>query len=217
MARELVTHIWCDACLATPEGEEPVYTKAEELPPTTMGAMKPRLLALCEPHRKEYYDPFRELLQRLGQVVPDTGPRAVSAAPAAPGRKVWPCPVPTCPRHTQPFSNKTSRSSHAQREHGATITQLRQQYPGAPSSETDQEQGVLLHDQGVLAGEPITGEGQHNLGKPPAVTHTKCDQPGCDAEYVWPSNARPAQALGVHKAKKHGIKGDPAKAHKAKA
>jgi hypothetical protein len=203
MARELVTHIWCDPCLSPEEGGEPTYTKGEELPAITLGTMKPRVLAMCEVHRKEYYDAFRDLVARLGQVVPE------GAAPSAPRSSShagsFPCPVPDCPKHTNPYRHDTSLGSHARREHGATVAELRARYG------QEEPQGALdLHQEGALAGEPITSE-----KKPPAITRTECED--CGVVYEWPKNARPSQALGVHRARAHGVKGEGRKDRPSKS
>lgn len=213
MARELVTHIWCDVCLSPGEGQDPEYVKGEELPPVVLGNFKPRLLALCEPHRKEFYDPFRDMVARLGQVVPEGAARPSAAPVHAPG--AYACPVPTCPKHANPYRHDTSLGSHCRREHGATLTELREQYGTPAGSAGDGGQGVLLHQDGVLGGEPITEQ------KPPNVTRTECDvlvdgEP-CGKVYQWPENGRPVQALAVHKNRAHGIVAESGKAKAAKA
>lgn len=51
--------------------------------------------------------------------------------------------------------------------------------------------------------------------KPPAVTKAVCDD--CGVTYEWPGNKRPAQALGVHRKRKHGIAAKPRTRRKASA
>lgn len=203
MARELVTHIWCDMCLSPGEGKEPTYTKGEELPAVTIAPMKPRLLALCEPHRKEWYDPFKDLVARLGQVVPDGGYRAAVAPSAAP-RALYPCPVPDCPKHAKPFKHDTSLSKHAREVHGMTTAELQAEY-GAPEP----------------VAQPDLFEVAPGAEPPPKVQREECtvdvDGKPCGKVFQWPTNKRPTQALGVHKARVHGIASDKAKAKASRA
>ena len=59
MARRVV--VLCDVHLE--EGER---VEAAELPPITVEGNGPRVLALCEEHKRDYYDPFVELVEDLG-------------------------------------------------------------------------------------------------------------------------------------------------------
>lgn len=59
MARRVV--VLCDVHL-----EEGTRVEAAELPPITVEGNGPRVLALCEEHKRDYYDPFVELVEDLG-------------------------------------------------------------------------------------------------------------------------------------------------------
>lgn len=193
MAREVVTHIWCDVCLHT----EDTYTEGTETPPITLGNMKPRVLGLCDVHTKDVYEPIKELLAQLGQVVPEGGTARFPGTSAGSG--VWPCPDPACAKHATPFKHEQSLRNHAKKFHGVPITELRTMHAEVQQGDGDE----ALFDDAA----PATNA--------PPVTEAACDQPGCGKVYRWPEIARPTQALGVHKAKQHGISGK-AKAHATK-
>lgn len=180
MAREVVTHIWCDVCMHTDD----VYTEATETPPIVLGNMKPRVLALCDVHTKEVYEPIKELLTELGQVAD-----AAKFPGTSPGSGTWPCPDPACHKHDRPFKHEQSLRNHSKQVHGMTIAELRRFHAG---------------EAGLFDGEP---EVQVAATPPPKVTEAVCDQRGCDVAYTWPEYKAPAQAMGVHRAKAHGIRG----------
>jgi len=72
VAREIVT--WCDPCMGrderTPGREETV----------ALGG-KPRVLALCGPHRDEYVKPLEALLEEFGAPVEGAAPKGSKRAP----------------------------------------------------------------------------------------------------------------------------------------
>lgn len=183
MAREVVTHVWCDVCL-----QEDNYSEAKELPPITLGGMKPRVLALCELHEKEVYQPIRELLTELG-VVADSLHTGTKFPGTSPGSGVWPCPDPGCPKHTKPYKHEQSLRNHARDVHNVSITVLRKQFGPGGGGAPDE----ALFDE-------------EDPGPAPAVTEAVCDVEGCDKVYAWPEIRYPAVALGVHKSKAHGIR-----------
>lgn len=117
MARELVTHIWCDVCLS----EDDAYVEGEETPPVVIGSIKPRVLGLCETHRKLFVE-FRTLLMDVGQIVDVPAPRREGGATGE-----FPCPA--CDRV---YSYRSSLNSHVERAHGKTIAELRAEVPDAP-------------------------------------------------------------------------------------
>lgn len=181
MAREVITKIWCDVCL-----QDDVYTDGSETPPITIGSLKPRVMALCDVHVKEVFDPIKELLTELGQVLPQQGTMARMPG-TSPGSGVWPCPDPQCAKHTRPYKHEQSLRNHVRQEHQMALTEWNEKFGIV-------EEGALFADA------PKADDG-------PAVTTVKCDQPGCDVSYSYPDYKRPAQAMGVHRAKAHGIRG----------
>lgn len=64
MARAVV--VLCDVHL-----ENGKRVRAEELPPIDIEGKGPRVLALCSQHKKEYYDPFVELVDDLARALSD--------------------------------------------------------------------------------------------------------------------------------------------------
>lgn len=188
MAREIITKIWCDPCM-----EEEKYVEASETPPITIGSLKPRVLALCEVHMKGIFEPLREALQELGQIQPESRADMMRMPGTSPGSGIFPCPVPTCTKHTKPYKHEQSLRNHARDIHGSTIIELREKYADVTPGLFDDEP-------------PVPDE-----VPPPAVLEAPCDQPGCETVYKWPENKLPVQALGVHKARKHGIRSPKAK------
>jgi hypothetical protein len=184
MAREIITKVWCDVC-QTEDPENPVNTEAEETPPVTIGMLRPRVIALCETHKKERFDPFDELVRMYGQnaaevaALTPTTPKRGGGRP--PGKRTGPwkgeyaCPDPACPKHDKPYSSMTSLRQHTDSHHGKTPVEMRLEFdPDA------------------------------DFGEKPEITRTECED--CDQVYEWPEIRLPMQAMGVHRARMHGKK-----------
>lgn len=189
MAREVVTRIWCDVCLDNDQ-----YAEGVETPPITIGSLKPRVLALCERHQKEVFEPMRELLTNLGQVLPGTNGPAFPGT--SPGSGVWPCPVPNCPKNRKPYGHEQSLRNHARQVHHLPISELRERV----------EAGEVFDES--LFGDAVEARDRSNNNGPPEITEARCDQTGCDKKYVWPETRYPAIAMGLHRRKTHGISGE---------
>ena len=180
MARDLV--FWCDICLAdederTPGGEVVIQ----------LGNLKPRLLALCDRHMDEIYNPLRELLQDMpiADSVPPNSAGFMPTKRQGENAGDFTCLVPDCGR---PYKYKGSLRTHLNEVHNMTLQEMVKQY------------GADAPEEATLAFS--VGEDE----KPPKVTRAECDK--CDTVYEWPEHKRPAQALGVHKATVHKIKGE---------
>lgn len=197
MAREIITQIWCDICL-----EEETYTSATETPPIILGIWKPRVLALCPVHRKEVYEPLEQVVRELGQILPEQASSEMRRPPGtAPGSGVFPCPDPTCTKHTRPYKHEQSLRNHSKDVHGLNgLKELYAKFSG------DGE--AALFDARADAG----------LEEPqPEITSTTCAEmmkeytgsatDSCDKAYAWPDYKRPRQAMAVHLAKTHGVRG----------
>ena len=118
MARTVM--VLCDVHL-----EEGKRVAAEELPPIEIEGNGPRVLALCREHKREYYDPFVDLVDDLARDLADESPRetgpeaqneepeqdgserddqesavaespAMSVVPDQPGTARWDCPMDDC-------------------------------------------------------------------------------------------------------------------------
>lgn len=115
--REVVTRVWCDVC-----AKESLWNEGEEVPAVVIGTLKPRVVALCEPHRKELFDPFQEVLTDLGQIVPDAlmGGSPRKGVGGRPSVEQLTCPA--C-GHVSP--NKSALTSHTKNMHDASIEELR--------------------------------------------------------------------------------------------
>jgi hypothetical protein len=123
VAREVIVRTWCDVCLDNDQ-----ETDATELAPLLLpevGGTKPRVVALCEVHLKEVYQPLVDVLRDHGQIVDEegnpSGPRGKygKAKPGDPGS--WNCPAEGC-EHVSP--NRAAISSHVRNMHNTTLAVL---------------------------------------------------------------------------------------------
>ena len=101
----------------------------------------------------------------------------------------------SCHKHTKPFKHEQSLRNHSRQVHELPINELRALHAPVPQGE-QQEEGAA--DEGLF--DTATEQA-------PKVTEAACDQRGCDVVYTWPEYRQPNTALGVHKAKAHGIRG----------
>lgn len=205
MAREVKRIIWCDLC----QQLDDVQTEAEEMPPITVGARKPRVLAVCVGHKESFYDKFMEVLEEAGIPVDqlDSGTTKVRASTRRPGKGVDPMTTSTgkpvvCPLvqdcESRPLKNISSMASHLRSKHGMNLF------------EAVGKDGQLFDVDGT----PIDMPEVRAPREAPAITKAVCDEPGCTSGedggpvvYEWPKNQKPSQALGVHKARIHKVKG----------
>ena len=144
MARQVIVRVLCDPCL-----ENELEVEGDELPPLKLPEFtgRPRVMTLCEVHRKEFYDPFAELLAKLGQPVDDEGNASKPRGPykkrkksassdssssseeePAPAQEETPAvetaegiACPTC-GHVSP--NRAALSAHTRTQHGKTLAEL---------------------------------------------------------------------------------------------
>lgn len=122
MAREVIVRTWCDPCLAEDVQEDGVELAPLLLP--ELGGTKPRVVALCEVHRKELYQPLLDLLEEHGQMVDEegnpSGPRGkYTRAKDVPNPLG--CPAEGC-SHESP--NRSALSSHVRNMHDTTLSVL---------------------------------------------------------------------------------------------
>lgn len=196
MAREVKTLIWCDLCLEL----DAVQAEGEEMPAITVGNKKPRVLALCKGHQVDFFDKFVEVLESAGITVdqltnPGRPTRSSAVRPhprtldASTGKGVM-CPIEGC--EAKPLKNVSTISSHLRQIHAMSLY------------EAVGKDGQLFDADGDPVEMP---EIRAPRSTPPEVTRAECDQPGCDTVYEYPKHTKPVQALGVHMAKTHGIKG----------
>lgn len=220
MAREIVTNIWCDPCLQGWDGGDSEHTPGEELPAVKIGNKKPRILAMCERHRKTYHDPFATMLDELGQIAPDSIAPA-AAAPAAPKKSrhgTYPCPDPACEKHENPYGSPSSLSNHARGRHGMTLNELRislGQDPVIPyelSAAARRGDGAEDGDGETVDGETVNGETVDE-----EATELVCPVGDCGKVYAMPEYKQPKKARAVHMAKVHGIPGEKRNRGKAAA
>lgn len=179
MARTIV--ILCDPCLE--RNDEEVQAVAEET--ISFGGIKPRLLAVCAKCQKEFVDPLRDLIMDIGQIVDSVPPLPTQkGATGGGGNAKGEFECLECGRQ---YNYKGSLRTHVQDKHGMTLQEMAIRHSG---DNPDAQLQLGIDDENK-----------------PEVTRAECDQEGCDVVYEWPQHVRPAQAIGVHKARAHGIKG----------
>jgi uncharacterized C2H2 Zn-finger protein len=184
MARQVIVKTWCDPCLDADQ-----ETEGTELPPLKLPELpgRARVLALCEVHRKEVYEPLVDMLRELGQTVDGEGnpagargplkktPMEPAGAPAAEARvgivdgKVKVTAAEdgrvVCPTCSKSLKTRTSLQAHVRHVHDTTLA--------------------------VLEGRDSTD----------GFTCPECGQVCLNA-----------QGLGAHRSRIHGVKGQKAKA-----
>lgn len=119
MSRRVIIETICDPCLKA--GQE---VEAIELPPVTLFGNKPRLLALCEAHRAEVYDPFLNMVKTFGQTIDlEAASNEPSSSPASNGKRQsstsagQSLPCPDCSRE---FGSPQGLGAHRYQAHGVT-------------------------------------------------------------------------------------------------
>jgi hypothetical protein len=199
MARQIV--ILCDVCLDHLDE----HVEGKDTPPITIGSMKPRILTLCDKHWDEF-ERFKTMVQDLGLVAEEVTPTKTPGRRrgpndgTSPGSGVWPCPDPECDKHRVPFQHIQSLRSHAKAAHGVTFKELHRLHGVEPPS--DPRPSGAARMEAERRGESV--DLFHDEADQPPVEEYRCEE--CGKVYAWPEYKRPSQALGVHKAKVHGIR-----------
>lgn len=118
MARQINVSILCDPCLSNEIASE----GAEEYVLTIQGVAggKPRVVALCSTHRKEFYDPISEVLSLYGQPPIKAG---AYKGPRVEHLEESSGPV-VCPACDRSYKNRGSLRSHCSETHHRTLAQL---------------------------------------------------------------------------------------------
>lgn len=215
MAKEMTINVWCDACAIT-EQREPGQTT----PPIAVGNHKPRTLDLCDAHTKELVTPLLDLLVQDGVMV-EGGPSVATLKPG--GRKRRHSSDPSIPRGgvngtPGPFDCKvadcTGRHSFVKGGRG---------YPnlGALKAHISYAHELSFPDYVDAYGEPQAEQppDHPSLLDEPALPDPgpdfTCGIDGCTKSYPPDDYKAPKQALGVHRARAHGVPG--ANAHPVRA
>ncbi len=250
MAKEIVTHSWCDLCL-----DDDIREPGVELVAQVGAGTKQKLVDLCERHRKELADPLVALLAEHGRTA---GPPSTALLTEKKTRsKDMPgpflCQVPDCTSE-KIYAAAGSLSWHVRSQHEPmTFGEYRQQYglvraelppdelaafnakramrrrPGAksePAAQADEPLDLPVDkavdkavdmavdraaDQVRDALQTDTGEALDSRFADLSPEEYTCRVDGCDVSYPPSKHARPTQALGVHLARKHGIRSERVK------
>lgn len=201
MAKEIRTFTWCDICLA--KGDHVEGTEVT----ITLSGLKPRLLALCETDANDIIKPLRDILEDVGQIISTTtksptktaSRRAVTESAESTENAESTEGELSCPACDKRYSVNSSLRNHLRTVHGLTLTQARAQYGAGAGGPAHQAFTADDFDFGADPS-PAVPDAQA-----PKVLRATCDQPDCDVVYEYPTHKRPSQALGVHKARTHGI------------
>lgn len=183
MARQVIVAVWCDVCQ-----ENELQTEGDELTPIQVGNTKARVPALCEAHRKEFYDPFMEMLGLAAfadslSSQPKPGKKQQSLLAPNPGEEPGvACIFPGC---EDVLKNRGSLMGHTKGMHGIRLPEL-----------LAQGDGKLYDTSGAVIWE---------IPDAPQVTDWKCPEKGCKVHYTYPANTRPSTAGAVHLRVGHGI------------
>jgi len=186
MPKLVIVNSLCDPCYRDGEesaGEEVVVAFGD------LARSKPQVMLTCERHRKEFYDPLRELLEAFG-ASPEGSAPAGGSTKARKDREPGPfkCMVEGCT--AVPLKNVGSFNAHVRQKHDLT-------------------RGAYVE----IYGEPQQ-LGQQSLPidtTPIGDSVATC--PECEKVYSHElGNNRPLQALGVHLARVHGISAESRKA-----
>lgn len=212
MAKEIQVHVWCDLHML--QGAEQVA--GETTTPIAIGNAQPKTLDLCEPCRKELLDTLVQLLQDEGADASSTAApkpqrrqpgrsRGVNATPGP-----FDCEVPDCGGRLtvrnggEGYGTLGALKSHMYHAHrdlgfGGYVERY-----GKP-----QPMGA---GQQAAAPEPAIfewGAAPQDGPQPPVLPDPGpdflCGIDGC--ERTFGHMQKPPQALGIHRARLHGIKG----------
>lgn len=178
MARDLVTYIWCDPCLAEEVREE---GREHTL---TYGGWKARRIAMCERHEKEVLNPLLDILKD-GEVDPAAAPAGRPRTAEATVNKI------ECRLCGAKLKNSGSFGSHTRQKHELNLTDYWAQFP-------DQRAEVLGAGGGDDDGQPTLDVDEERITRACEV---------CGDEFTQ-SASRINQVIGVHMSKKHGVKGN---------
>lgn len=157
---------------------EDARTEGDHYEPVQLPGAKPLAVDLCERHYKEFLAPLEEMLSAHGQKA-----GAPSPAPSSGQRRYRPREGsdPIGPPYLCKVPDCPSEHDYA---NAASL-----------GSHVRTVHGLTLADyRGALT----SGDWPES-----AVRSWACTEPGCDKDYS--ENALPAQALGLHRAKAHGI------------
>lgn len=77
MAREIELRVWCDPCMQI-DGER---VEGEEMLPIIIGRAKPKVIAMCTQHKEDFWDPFVEAIQKMGETQEALSVERVRKAP----------------------------------------------------------------------------------------------------------------------------------------
>lgn len=124
MARVITVQTLCDPCLNLDKAEVP----GEELPPLPLVGNKPRVLAVCQRHKAEVYDPLLAMVRDYGQIVDIDGTTSNGKATKKVVQAGAGLTCPECGRDD--FAAPQGLGAHRFRAHGVTKEQAAEQRAG---------------------------------------------------------------------------------------
>jgi predicted transcriptional regulator len=188
MGREIKILSFCDAC-----EREGVHTEGNEYT-IAIDRMQPRLVIMCEVHEKDILS-LKELIEPLQKADAPVGPGRPNAAQAAVGQKI------SCAICGKAYKNPGSMRRHVNRDHDLS-TQAYEEKIGAPFPRAARDSGKNRGK--VDADTPLDYDDDFTI-----PDEFKCDL--CDVAYDPRQYKMPAQAIGMHRRRTHGIRLDGTK------
>lgn len=180
MAREVLTFVWCDLCKSRDTKEPSTSTES-----VTLSALSNKALTLdlCDACKKELMAPLIETLRDFGAALQSPSSGGGHSGPARTGPHF--CKVVGCSSGgTRPFATAASFGSHLRTVHELRVPEYRERYEDGPPAATQPPRGQRPGPEG-------------------SSEDYEC--PDCDKVYAHRlGNNKPAQALGMHRAKLHG-------------
>lgn len=197
---------WCDLCIA--QNQRELATSSEDISLSSVrgGA---RSLDLCDVHRKELLTPVIDAVNEHGARVQSSSyPNQLGHQP---GKKhvdgPFYCQVVGCKSNgVRGYSNSGSLGSHLRTAHGLTLSEYRERYD---------VQGYGPTEPTPLSEAPPTATTTAATPSPrddDFYQRFECDVEGCDVVYSKSlGHNKPSQALGMHRARLHGIRSEKSK------
>lgn len=207
--KEFIVNTYCDQC--SREGrQEP----AETTPAISLGSDKPKTLDLCERHRKEILEALSDLLRTEGVRVEEPLGKAAAKKTRRSGQRItdktpgpFPCLVPGCPglrsKKGPNYPSRGSLKNHLGYAHDIKFDDYVARY-GEPQQAVVMTTDSQQPDDEALPYDADVDSTPHAL--------EVCGIDGCQVSYPPEQYKNPAQAMGVHRSSKHGVRGSSRRA-----
>lgn len=193
MAREVVTYSWCDVCL----DKDDKRVEGKEVGPLLLPGMRqPKSVDLCDEHYADLFAALAVVVEAHGKPMQSEAsvkiPKRVQGSKEERDGVVFRCKVPGCTGYrarTEGLPSRDKLRGHAYKMHGMNLIEYQERY------------GIV---QPEASGEPLQQPALPMEAEEPEEPPLECEV--CGKPYPRGLYARPAQALGVHRARSHGLR-----------